>query len=105
MMDFYTVLDQVVNLLRSRGRMSYRTLQRQFGLDDDYIADLKLELIEVQQIAKVTGVERKQQCGTGHSGGKGRGKHWHEAWPSWISWRMTSHSDISRPDVDDSLPV
>jgi TOMM system kinase/cyclase fusion protein len=50
-MDFYAVLDQIVDLLRRRGRVSYRALQRQFGLDDDYVADLKLELIEVQQIA------------------------------------------------------
>jgi class 3 adenylate cyclase/predicted ATPase len=50
-MDFYEVLDQVMNLLRSRGRVSYRALQRQFGLDDDYIADLKVELIEVQRVA------------------------------------------------------
>ncbi len=50
-MDFYAVLDQIVDLLRRRGRMSYRALQRQFGLDDDYLADLKVELIEVQQVA------------------------------------------------------
>src|SRR6266511_3368397 len=50
-MDFYEVLDQVMNLLRSRGRASYRALQRQFGLDDDYLADLKVELIEVQRVA------------------------------------------------------
>jgi predicted ATPase/class 3 adenylate cyclase len=50
-MDLYEVFDQVVNLLQSRGRASYRALQRQFGLDDDYLADLKVELIEVQQVA------------------------------------------------------
>jgi class 3 adenylate cyclase len=50
-MDFYAVLDQIVDLLRRRGRVSYRALQRQFGLDDDYVADLKVELIEVQQVA------------------------------------------------------
>jgi hypothetical protein len=50
-MDFYAVLDQIVDLLRRRGRVSYRALQRQFGLDDDYVADLKVELIDVQQVA------------------------------------------------------
>jgi hypothetical protein len=35
--DFYALLDQVVDLLRSRGRVSYRALQRQFGLDDAYL--------------------------------------------------------------------
>ena len=50
-MDFYAVLDQVVALLRSRGRLSYRALKRQFDLDDAYLDDLKAELIEVQQLA------------------------------------------------------
>jgi TOMM system kinase/cyclase fusion protein len=43
-MDFYAVLDQVVDLLRSRGRVSYRALKRQFALDDELLADLKAEL-------------------------------------------------------------
>ena len=50
-MDFYTVLDQVIVLLRSRGRVSYRALKRQFALDDTYVDDLKAEIIEVQQLA------------------------------------------------------
>ena len=47
-MDFYEVLDQVIDLLRGRGRVSYRALKRQFDLDDEYVEDLKVELIEVQ---------------------------------------------------------
>jgi class 3 adenylate cyclase/predicted ATPase len=39
--DFYAVLDQALALLRQRGRVSYRALQRQFALDDAYLADLK----------------------------------------------------------------
>src|SRR5215831_12369357 len=50
-MDFYEMLDQVVELLRSRGRVSYRALKRQFGLDDDYLEDLKTELIKSQRLA------------------------------------------------------
>src|SRR5919201_6371085 len=50
-MDFYTLLDQVVALLRQRQRVSYRALKRQFQLDDDYLEDLKVELIRVQQLA------------------------------------------------------
>jgi TOMM system kinase/cyclase fusion protein len=50
-MDFYAVLDQVVALLRRRGRVSYRALKRQFDLDDAYLDDLKAEIIEVQQLA------------------------------------------------------
>jgi class 3 adenylate cyclase/tetratricopeptide (TPR) repeat protein/ABC-type thiamine transport system ATPase subunit len=51
-MDFYAVLDQVLALLRQRGRVSYRALKRQFDLDDAYLDDLKVELIEVQQCAR-----------------------------------------------------
>jgi TOMM system kinase/cyclase fusion protein len=51
-MDFYALLDQVVDLLRSRGRVSYRALKRQFGLDDAYLEDLKIELIEAQYLAR-----------------------------------------------------
>jgi TOMM system kinase/cyclase fusion protein len=43
-MDFYAMLDQVVALLRSRGRVSYRALKRQFALDDELLVDLKAEL-------------------------------------------------------------
>jgi Adenylate and Guanylate cyclase catalytic domain len=32
-MDFYTVLDQIVDLLRRRGRVPYRALQRQLPLE------------------------------------------------------------------------
>jgi class 3 adenylate cyclase len=50
-MDFYAVLDQVLALLRQRGRVSYRALKRQFDLDEAYLDDLKMEIIEVHQCA------------------------------------------------------
>src|SRR5262249_5586401 len=50
-MDFVAVMDQVIALLRQRGRLTYRTLQRQFQLDDAALEDLKLELIEGQCLA------------------------------------------------------
>ncbi len=50
-MDFYEVFDQVVELLRSRGRVTYRALQRQFDLDDAIVEDLKDELIYAQRVA------------------------------------------------------
>src|SRR4029453_16614364 len=43
--DFVAVVDQVIALLRQRGRMTYRTLQRQFQLDDDALHDLKDEIL------------------------------------------------------------
>ena len=50
-MDFYAVLARVIELLQREGRTSYRALKRQFALDDDYLEDLKVELIEVKQLA------------------------------------------------------
>ncbi len=38
-MDFYAVLDQVLALLRQRGRVSYLALKRQFQLDDEALAE------------------------------------------------------------------
>ncbi|HSX82093.1 MAG TPA: hypothetical protein VLQ80_26470 [Candidatus Saccharimonadia bacterium] len=43
-MDFVAVVDQVITLLRQRGRVTYRTLQRQFPLDEEALADLLAEL-------------------------------------------------------------
>jgi hypothetical protein len=43
-MDFYAILDQVVDLLRSRQRVTYRSLKRQFDLDDAVLDDLKEDL-------------------------------------------------------------
>ena len=50
-MTFYEVLEQVIALLQQHKRVSYRALQRQFALDDAYLADLKAELVNVQQLA------------------------------------------------------
>ena len=50
-MDFYTVLDKVLELLQRHKRVTYRALKRQFGLDDAYLEDLKAEIIEARQLA------------------------------------------------------
>src|SRR3989454_4118611 len=47
-MDFVAVVDQVIALLRQRGRVTYRTLQLQFTLDDEQLAALKDELLYSQ---------------------------------------------------------
>lgn len=44
-MDFYAVLDQVVELVRNRGRVSYQALKLKFDLDDKYFQALKEELL------------------------------------------------------------
>ena len=44
-------MDQVITLLRQRGRLTYRTLQRQFQLDAAALEDLTVELIKGQRLA------------------------------------------------------
>jgi class 3 adenylate cyclase len=44
-MDFYAVLDQVLALLRQRGRVSHCALKVQFHLDDEQLDALKEELL------------------------------------------------------------
>jgi class 3 adenylate cyclase/tetratricopeptide (TPR) repeat protein len=48
---FKEVLAHVIEWLQQDQRLSYRALKRQFALDDDYLEDLKTELIEVRQVA------------------------------------------------------
>jgi class 3 adenylate cyclase/predicted ATPase len=43
--DFYAVLDEIVELLRARGRVSYRALKEHFGLDDERLDALRVELL------------------------------------------------------------
>src|SRR5215471_11627724 len=50
--DFVAVVDQVIMLLRQRGRVAYRTLKIQFHLDDDALEALKDELLYAQQDAR-----------------------------------------------------
>ncbi len=47
-MDFVAVVDEVIALLRQRGRVTYRTIQIQFALDDTQLAALKDELLYSQ---------------------------------------------------------
>jgi hypothetical protein len=44
-------LDQVIALLHQRGRLTYRTLKRQFELHDAALEDLKEELIDGHRLA------------------------------------------------------
>lgn len=50
-MTFDEVLEAVVELLRREGRVSYRALRRRFELDDDYLEDLKSEIIDAKRLA------------------------------------------------------
>src|SRR5262245_59797378 len=50
-MTFDEVLDQVRELLQRRGRVTYGALKRRFDLDDEYLEDLKGELISAERVA------------------------------------------------------
>jgi hypothetical protein len=40
-LDFYAVLDQIVEIVRRRGRVSYQALKVTFELDDERFAALR----------------------------------------------------------------
>ena len=50
-MTFDEVLAQVQDLLQREKRVSYRGLKRRFALDDEYLEDLKEELIGAKRLA------------------------------------------------------
>jgi class 3 adenylate cyclase/tetratricopeptide (TPR) repeat protein len=51
-MTFDEVLAQVIDLLQHQGRVSYRALKRRFALDDEYLEDLKAEILDAQRLAR-----------------------------------------------------
>jgi class 3 adenylate cyclase/predicted ATPase len=48
-MTFDDILAQVITLLKRQGRVSYRALKRRFDLSDEYIDDLKEEILYVHE--------------------------------------------------------
>lgn len=50
-MTFEEIVDQAIEMVRRRGRITYRMLKRQFELDDEALEDLKEELIYGQRLA------------------------------------------------------
>jgi len=54
-MTFDEVLDQVIVLLKRQGRVSYGALKRRFALDDDYLKDLKDEILYVHPVREDEG--------------------------------------------------
>ena len=51
MSTFDEILAQVIDLLQREGRVAYRVLKRRFALDDEYIEDLKADLIDAKRLA------------------------------------------------------
>lgn len=50
-MTFDDILAQVRLLLQQEGRVAYRVLKRRFGIDDEYVEDLKADLIDAKRLA------------------------------------------------------
>ena len=50
-MTFDDILTAVVDLLQREGRVAYRALKRRFSIDDEYIEDLKADLIDAKRLA------------------------------------------------------
>src|SRR5262245_62035573 len=50
-MDYDELVAKVIELLQREKRVPYRVLKRRFDLDDDYIEDLKIDLIEAKRLA------------------------------------------------------
>src|SRR5215475_3696557 len=92
-MTFDEVLVQVRELLQSKGRVAYRALKRRFDLDDEYLEDLKAELIDAEHVAidedgKVlvwTGGET-----TGETAKRGKGEKERDAEPRTLNSELSS---------------
>src|SRR5262252_3066971 len=54
-MTFEEVLAQITELLQRQGRVSYGALKRRFALDDDYLKDLKDEILYVHPVREDEG--------------------------------------------------
>jgi class 3 adenylate cyclase/tetratricopeptide (TPR) repeat protein len=50
-MTFDDILAQILALLQRDGRVSYRALKRRFELDEEYLEDLKAEIIQAKKLA------------------------------------------------------
>jgi hypothetical protein len=50
-MKFSEIIEQAKALLQRQGRITYRSLKREFDLEDEALEDLKFELIDGQELA------------------------------------------------------
>ncbi|MDX1411570.1 MAG: hypothetical protein R3351_05400, partial [Nitrospirales bacterium] len=50
-MTFDEILNATLEMLKRRKRLTSRGIKRQFGLDNDFLEDLKAEIIQGQRVA------------------------------------------------------
>src|SRR5262245_45869340 len=94
-MTFDEVLEQVRELLQSKGRVAYRALKRRFEFDDEYLEDLKAELIDAEHVARDEDGKVLVWCGKG--GPTQPNTVAHEPGPAPSSSASTSQSVKERP--------
>ncbi len=51
-MTFEEILSQSSAILKKHGKVSYRALKRQFDIDDDFLDDIKYELVAIHKVAR-----------------------------------------------------
>ena len=71
-MTFDEILAQVIALLQREGRVSYRALKRRFDLDDEYIEDLRTEIVDAKHLAVDEDGKVLVWLGTGVNGETGK---------------------------------
>ncbi len=72
-MTFDEILTQVTELLQREGRVAYRALKRRFEIDDEYIEDLKADLIDAKRVASDEEGKVLVWIGKGINGKKDKG--------------------------------
>lgn len=73
-MKFSEVVMQTIAWLQREGRVSYRALKREFELDEDFLVDLKEELITVKELAVDKDGKMLVWVGADSEGEKGKGR-------------------------------
>src|SRR5262245_39446432 len=72
MSTFAEIRAQVIDLLQREGRVAYRALKRTFALDDEYVEDLKADLIDAKRLAVDEEGKVLVWVGTAPEGEKGK---------------------------------
>lgn len=101
-MKFSTVVEQVLELLQRQRRISYRALKREFDLDDEYIDDLKAEIIDAKRVAIDEDGKVLVWTGKGTQGereNRGNGESENQQPPQTLDARRQT-LDSSRPEAE-----
>src|SRR5262249_29961747 len=99
-MTFDEILTQIIELLQHQGRVSYGALRRRFDLDEDYLEDIKTELIEAQRIAADEGgkvLVWVGQRGSGEEGERANGRTGEERLESRVQSPESKHVQSPKP--------